>query len=991
MGDGHPKRAGYSSTKVDASRDTDESNRDQEDVWGLGHTPSVMTPPGAINELPGFGISSPAVLPRLGDAPWSGARKRIGDYDWANFVYAYARGRWDPVRSPHPPGHSNIMPGAVTQIGTHTESIPRLPTPEAPEETATSRRPSLTYILPPEGVTADASGTNGNGDKLPYGVARAQTPPPTTTSSNPVADHRDRAKSSTISDQPLHLLQSVSHPGTPSQKTNMEPKFIDPFSLLQLASNSAPNVGQALSLADGANRLMSESHRGPGPTGAKTDSEVATRANSSRHGTDNSKKQDDSVWQGTSYVSPTDRHAGVFPYVSLPERPGLDSRISELVLSSAKPVVSSKAEKDSDKEVVHRPLPTPVQHVGLTTHAEADEGMRSDTWSSAPETSASLLTPGVTSFAHMATNTELGTVAGLRRAARRTSMKKSEGSRDFSRDALQASHSKSYPMVPSSSESSRRDLPPLDQIQSKSSEDVRNLDQKEGGSRRGFLHEQLSSEALSQTVSERWNAKMPANLSQIGQTLSHPSLPTYVNVGKRVETFYRDHGYLPAIVPPDEQNRRQAMRRYGPPKLKGDINFDRIAHLVKLVFNTKLVLISLVGEKTQFFQTEVGAKASGFTSDWLQQVAQDRDCSLCSHAILQTSDEALVVLDTERDWRFAGNPLVRGPPNIRFYAGSPLRTADGYNLGSLCIIDDRPWQEFNARQRHTLKEFSRVVMREMELARDTIHLRIRDRMQHSIETFTRECLEMESSEAEEREEENSGLHQVYDFAAKGMREALNASGAIIFDLSHFELVVSSPQTHEEDGGSKIFFPSPYQYPEITPFADFEHPETIEGVTASAESDHTFHKGARLEDKSVPPMSVLGSCELHPAPEDRDRPVPLSHYLKVAEFLRKYRAGHYFPFTPTPFRHLLPARMTNVLMVPIFGLNKQPFALLCAYSEPMEESTTLEDIKEPGLQYLRAMGTIILSAILKKDIMLADKAKSHFISKCVVHWARRDRS
>ncbi|PWN38430.1 uncharacterized protein FA14DRAFT_115194, partial [Meira miltonrushii] len=393
-------------------------------------------------------------------------------------------------------------------------------------------------------------------------------------------------------------------------------------------------------------------------------------------------------------------------------------------------------------------------------------------------------------------------------------------------------------------------------------------------------------------------------------------------LGRRVEEFYRKHGYLPAIMPPDESERRQALRRYGPPTVRGNVNFERIAHLVKLVFNTKLVLISLVGEQTQFFQTEVGAKGLGYTKDWLQKVAAPRDCSMCAHAILQPADEPLVVLDTLRDWRFAGNPLVIGDPHIRFYAGTPLRTSDGHNLGSLCIIDDVPWADFNPRLRHTLREFGRVVMREMELIRDTIHLRTQDRMQHSIESFTRECIEMESIEAEDDKEHKQGLHQVYALAAKSMNEALQATGAIVFDLSQFEL---------------------------------------------------------MEERKVPPMAVLGACESQAPPSTREQPVPLSSYHRIANFLRRHRAGFFYSYIPAPFRHLLPPSTSNLLLVPIFGLNRQPFALLCAYSRQTDDGPTLEDFKESGLQYLRAMGTIILSAILKKDIMLADKAKSHFIS------------
>lgn len=80
----------------------------------------------------------------------------------------------------------------------------------------------------------------------------------------------------------------------------------------------------------------------------------------------------------------------------------------------------------------------------------------------------------------------------------------------------------------------------------------------------------------------------------------------------------------------------------------------------------------------------------------------------------------MVILDTLEDWRFAQNPNVTGPPHIRFYAGAPLRTSDGYNLGSLCVIDDKPRLEFTPRSRLALKEFAAIAVREMELWRDKV-------------------------------------------------------------------------------------------------------------------------------------------------------------------------------------------------------------------------------------------------------------------------------
>jgi hypothetical protein len=990
-GRGSPKRsAGIfdegESHKVGQSSKASEPSRDTSSLWEPNPSAIFMTPPGTINELPSLGASDDILQSRPGnDVPWSAGTARTGNYDWANFVYAYARGRWDPVRLPQPPNQSNVIPGAITQIGIQTEKFARPSTPEAPASVVEIRRPSLNY-------TQTSNLDNLSEVRPPFDseftlVDRNDTPAPTNQSTISHLDFEGKSEKAVLGKNSNEVVQMSDPPPFGSETAINEPTFVNPFSILQLASSSAPNVGVAATMAEEAQRRIEERDVRNSPAhGAKTDSEVIAREALSRRESQHTPIQDNDVWSKDSLYSPADRQTGVLPFVSptTVPRPGLNAQMSEFALSDKQ---SSPEANRRDSLYDQRPRPTPVQFLGANLRAE-----HTDTWASAPDASQSASTSfSVSSHGHLTTRDDTGSVSGLRRAARRTSVKRTEGIRDMVRDAtVITAHSRSFPAANVAEAAIIREVPSLGQIQHQDypatserrpDDPLRSL--SDGDLAEGSKAIKDSSTVIPPTRSrvgsaDLLNTKMPPSLAQIGQTGSNPSMTTYLNVGKRVEQFYRDFGYLPSIIPPDEINRRQALRRYGPPKMHGDTNFDRIGHLVKLVFNTKLVLISLVGEKSQFFQTEVGASNSGFSRDWLQDIAKSRDCSLCSHAILQKTDEPLVILDTEKDWRFAGNPLVKGPPYIRFYAGSPLRTADGYNLGSLCIIDDHPWTEFNPRQRHTLKEFSRVVMREMELSRDTIHLRIRDRMQHSIETFTRECLEMESSETDDNGEENSGLHKVYAFAAKGMREALNASGAIVFDLSHFELVVSSSQSHDEDGGSKIFFPSPYQYPDITPFADFENPESIEGVNLGKDTPLQDH--AKLEEKSVPPMAVLGASEIHPAPEDRDRPVPLSHYLKVAEFLRKYRTGHYFPFTPLPFRHLLPPGMTNVLLVPIFGLNKQPFALLCAYSKPTESAASLEDIEEPGLQYLRAMGTIILSAILKKDIMLADKAKSHFISK-----------
>jgi GAF domain-containing protein len=97
-----------------------------------------------------------------------------------------------------------------------------------------------------------------------------------------------------------------------------------------------------------------------------------------------------------------------------------------------------------------------------------------------------------------------------------------------------------------------------------------------------------------------------------------------------------------------------------------------------------------------------------------------RDISFCSHA-LTLPNETLIVPDATLDPRFSDNPLVTGEPKIRFYAGAPLVTDDGFVLGTLCVIDHVP-KELSAAQIKALAVLRNQVMRELELHRKNIEL-----------------------------------------------------------------------------------------------------------------------------------------------------------------------------------------------------------------------------------------------------------------------------
>ncbi len=118
--------------------------------------------------------------------------------------------------------------------------------------------------------------------------------------------------------------------------------------------------------------------------------------------------------------------------------------------------------------------------------------------------------------------------------------------------------------------------------------------------------------------------------------------------------------------------------------------------VANLMFGVSISLISLIGRDSQLFKSNQGLDAS----------ETSRDISFCGHAINQ--DELFIVPDTTEDARFSDNPMVTGAPNIRFYAGYPLKIRAGLSIGALCLIDQMPIKMYDEDQR-LLKDLAAMV------------------------------------------------------------------------------------------------------------------------------------------------------------------------------------------------------------------------------------------------------------------------------------------
>lgn len=132
--------------------------------------------------------------------------------------------------------------------------------------------------------------------------------------------------------------------------------------------------------------------------------------------------------------------------------------------------------------------------------------------------------------------------------------------------------------------------------------------------------------------------------------------------------------------------------------------FDRVARLISQIFGVEIGIVSMIDGHRQWYKAVRGLAAKEI------QLAE----TFCRYTM--QGDEPLVVEDATLDERFADNPSVTGGPGVRFYAGVPLRTRDGYNLGTLCAIDGKP-REFGPKDIAILEDLARVVMRDLELSK----------------------------------------------------------------------------------------------------------------------------------------------------------------------------------------------------------------------------------------------------------------------------------
>jgi len=257
-----------------------------------------------------------------------------------------------------------------------------------------------------------------------------------------------------------------------------------------------------------------------------------------------------------------------------------------------------------------------------------------------------------------------------------------------------------------------------------------------------------------------------------------------------------------APSPRNEAERLAALRECAVLDTPPEEIFEDIPRLASYICGTSIALVSLVDAARLWFKAKVGLA--------IDEVP--REATLCAQAILKS--ELFIVNDTFQDERFATSPLVLSEPHIRFYAGAPLITSDGYALGTLCVIDRVP-RELNDKQQEALRALARQTVTQLELRRNAralaeINQKLdreiteRERAERErVELLAREQAVKAAAEANERRYRflaESIPQQIWTAQPDGALDYVNQRTADYFSRPAGEIIGDSWQqvVHPED-------------------------------------------------------------------------------------------------------------------------------------------------------------------------------------------------
>ena len=214
-------------------------------------------------------------------------------------------------------------------------------------------------------------------------------------------------------------------------------------------------------------------------------------------------------------------------------------------------------------------------------------------------------------------------------------------------------------------------------------------------------------------------------------------------------------------TPENESERLHALRTLQILDTTHEERFDRVTRMAKRIFGVSISLVSLIDQDRQWFKSKQGFEAT----------EMPRDISFCGHAINQ--DGLFIVPNASKDKRFFDNPLVTSAPNIRFYAGYPLKIRGGLNIGTLCLLDEAP-REMDEEDQLLFKDLGAIIEQEIR----------------SIQLATLDALTLISN--------RRGFLNLVDYGFKVCQRNKISMSFLLFDLNKFKAINDQYGHHEGD-------------------------------------------------------------------------------------------------------------------------------------------------------------------------------------------------